>query len=126
MLQAYSLNVAVNPNSAVPFNNIVIEKGQTAILKAPSSIELNKSGVYMIECNASAAASATIQLSRDGLLIPYATSTGTSMNFSSLVQVKNNNCCNNCYSSPTIISILNPTDAVETFTDINIVVTKIC
>ena len=93
MLQAYSLNVTAAANSAIPFNNVTIEKGTTAILSAPGTINLNKAGVYMVSADASSATAATIQLSRDGVLQPQATSTGTSPSFTTLVQVSRNNCC---------------------------------
>lgn len=80
----------------------------------------------MIACNASAAAASTIQLAKDGVLLKEAQSTGTSPAFVTLVQVpkNNSNCC--CYSSPTIVQIINPTTASETLTSLNIVVTKVC
>lgn len=122
MLQAYSLNVTAAANSAIPFNNVTIEKGTTAILSAPGTINLNKAGVYMVSADASSATAATIQLSRDGVLQPQA----TSPSFTTLVQVSRNNCNCNCITSPVVIRLVNPTAAAETFTDANIVVTKIC
>ena len=126
MLQAYSLNVTAAANSAIPFNNVTIEKGTTAILSAPGTINLNKAGVYMVSADASSATAATIQLSKDGVLQPQATSTGTSPSFTTLVQVSRNNCNCNCITSPVVLRLANPTAAAETFTDANIVVTKVC
>lgn len=123
MLEAYSLNVAVAANSAIPFNNVTIEKGCTARLPSPATVELNKCGVYMVAVDASATAAATIQLYKDGVMQPQAQSTGTSPSFTTLVQVDHNNCgC--CCTSPTLVQIRTP--AAATFTDANIVVTKIC
>ena len=123
MLEAYSTNVTVTANGAIPFNNVTIEKGCTARLSAPATIELNKCGVYMVAVDASATASNTIQLYKDGVAQMQAQSTGETVSFVTLVQVdKNNNCC--CCSSPTTLQIL--ADTAVTFTNCNVCVTKVC
>lgn len=123
MLEAYSSNIAVTADSAIPFNSVSVEKGCTARLTSPTTIELNKCGAYMIECDVSATAATTIQLSKDGVLQPQAISTGTSPSFLTLVQVdKNNSCC--AYSSPVVLRVINT--VAGTLTDANIVVTKLC
>ena len=123
MLEAYSSNVAVTANSAIPFNSVSIEKGCTARLTSPTTIELNKCGVYMVECDVSTTAATTIQLSKDGVLQPQAISTGTSPSFLTLVQVDKNNSCCAC-SSPVVLRVINT--VAGTLTDANIVVTKLC
>lgn len=123
MLEAYSLNVAVAANAAIPFNNISLEKGCTARLSSPATIQLNKCGVYMVAVEASAAAAATIQLYKDDVAQPQAISTGTSPSFVTLVQVDHNNCGCAC-ASPTLLQVKTP--AAATFTDASIVVTKVC
>jgi len=125
MLEAYSLNVTVPTDSAIPFNNVTIRKGCTVELNGVSTIELNKCGVYMVEVDASSAAATTIQLFKEGVAQAQAQSTGTSPSFTTLVQVSENNSkC--CCSSPTNIQIRNAGDASATFTDVNVVVTKVC
>ena len=123
MLEAYSLNVTVAADSPIPFNNVSLEKGCTAVLPSPSTIELNKCGIYMVEVDASSAASATIQLFKNGVAQPQAQSTGTSPSFTTLVQVDHNN-SNCCCASPTSIQVRSIT--ASTYTDINVVVTKVC
>lgn len=123
MLEAYSTNVTVTANSAIPFNAVSVEKGNTAVLTSPTTIELNKCGVYMVSVDVSAAAANTIQLSKDGVLQPQAQSTGTSPSFVTLVQVDRNNTCCAC-SSPTVLRVIATT--AGTLTDANIVVTKVC
>ena len=125
MLNAYSLNTTVAANTAIPFNNITLKKGCTAEFNGVSAIELNKAGVYMIECDASSAASATIQLFKDGVAQPQAQSTGLSPAFTTLVQVPSNNSCA-CCSSPVTVQVKNAGTASATFTDVNICVTKVC
>lgn len=125
MLEAYSLNIEVAADAAIPFNNVSLEKGCTVKLQSPGTIALNKCGVYMVSCDGSAAASTTIQLYKDGVAQPQAQSTGGTPAFITLVQVDHNNCgC--CCSSPTTLQVLNVGDAAATFTDINVCVTKIC
>lgn len=125
MLQTYSTNVEVAVDAAVPFNNVYIEKGCSAVESGPSTIQLNRSGVYMVSVNASAAAASTLQLSKDGILQPQAQSTGLNPSFISLIQVPTNNtAC--CASSPTVLQLINSGAAVSTLTDVNVVVTKVC
>lgn len=124
MLEAYSTNVTVTANGAIPFNRVAVEKGCTAKLTSPSTIELNKCGVYMVAVDASAGASNTIQLYKDGVAQTQAQSTGTSMGFVCLVQVDKNNCGCNCCSSPVSLNVIAST--AGTLTNANVVVTKIC
>ena len=135
MLEAYSTNIAVATNSAIPFNNVSIEKGCTAKIESSATISLNKSGVYMVEVDAAAipttAGVMSIQLSKDGVLQPQAQSAVTgattdvdNMSFTTLVQVKEDNTCN-CCSSPTVIKVVN-TGVPATYNIANICVTKIC
>lgn len=125
MLEVYSLNVTAAADASFSLDNVTIEKGCTARLIGNSTIQLNKCGVYMVSCDGSAAAAATIQLKKDGVLQPQAQSVGTSPSFMTLVQVPNNN-TNSCCSSPTTLQIVNPTAASETLTNLNVCVTKVC
>ena len=123
MLEAYSLNVAVEADYYVPFNSTSIIKGCTATKPSADTIDLNKCGVYMVSVDASAEASTTLQLYKDGVAQPQAQSTGLTPSFTTLVQVDKNNSCCAC-SSPTTIQIHNST--ATTLTNANITVTKIC
>ena len=125
MLEAYSTNVTVAVDTPIPFNNVTIQKGCTARLSSPSIIQLNKCGVYMVSVDASSAATSTIQLYKNGVAQPQAQSTGGTPAFTTLVQVTENNTCA-CCSSPTILQVLNVGEAEATFTDANIVITKVC
>lgn len=125
MLQAYSLNVTVPTDSAVPFNNVSVKKGCTVNMNGVSSIELNKCGVYMVSVDSSAVAASTLQLFKNGIAQAQAQATGTTPSFVSLIQVpQNNSCC--CCSEPTVIQVKNVGDASATLSDANIVVTKVC
>lgn len=124
MLEAYSLNITVPADSIIPFNNVTLQKGCTAVLSGNSTIQLNKCGVYMVEVDASAASAATIQLFKDGVAQAQAQSTGTSPSFTTLVQVTENNSCCPC-SSPTTLQVKNTGTSAATFTNANIVITKV-
>ena len=124
MLQAYSTNVTVAANTSIPFNSVTVEKGCTTNLSSPTTIQLNKCGVYMVTCDVSATTATTIQLRRDGVLLPQAQSTGNSPSFTALIQVQHDNCKCNCCESPTILQVVNT--VAGTLTDANIVVTKLC
>ena len=135
MLELYSLNTTVEQNGSIPFNNVDLAKGCSAILTAPGTVQFNKSGVYMVDVSASitpaAAGDVSIQLAKNGLLDPGATSiaTGaadstTTLSFTTLVQVKENNtCC--CNTSPTTIQLIN-TGQAGTFPIVGMTITKIC
>lgn len=123
MLEAYSTNVAVAADAAIPFNNVVIQKGNTAVLSGAQTVELNKCGVYMVEIDGTASASTTVQMTKNGVAQPQAQSTGTTFGFQTLVQVpRSNTSC--CCSSPTLIQFT--ADAAVTLTNVNVVVTKVC
>lgn len=123
MLEIFGANIPVVANTPVAFNNVSVKKGCTAELESPSTIQLNKCGVYMVEFNASSATALTIQMSKDGVLQPQAQSTGTNPSFTTLVQVDRNN-SNCCCSSPVEIGFIPSADG--TLTDANVCVTKIC
>lgn len=122
MLEAYSIDVTVTENGAVPFNSVSLNKGCTAVLSSPSTIELNRCGVYEVSVSASSATAQTIQLSKDGVLQPQAQSTGTSPSFVTLVQVPQNNTCCVC-TSPVVLRVIAST--AGTLTDANITVKRV-
>lgn len=122
MIEAYSTNITVGADTNIPFNSVSLQKGCTVTKSSTDTFNLNKCGVYMVSVDASTGTSTTIQLMKNGVLQPQAQSTGITPSFTTLVQVPNNN--SNCpCSSPTTIQIQNTT--AGTFTDANIVITKI-
>lgn len=133
MLQGYSENITINAEQPIPYNNVSIEKGCTAKLIAPATIQFNKCGVYMVSFNMSASSATagdiSAQLSKNGVLQPQAIATqsveagGTgNISFLTLVQVPFNN--SNCPCvSPTTVQVIN--SIAVTDADVNIVVTKV-
>ena len=123
MLQAYSLNVDVPAETAVPFKNVTVDKGCSTELSGDSTIRLNECGVYKVHFDGSSSASTTVQLYVNGVAQPQAQSTGASLGFDTLVQVPTNNCNCPC-ASPITIQVLNVADAAATLVNANILVTK--
>lgn len=135
MLQVYSSNLTMAANAAFPFNNVVLDKGCGERLSAPATIQLNQRGVYLVEVNGYATGAAAgddvIQLYVNGLPVPQAQDSFTAaaatidnFGFKTFVQVAENNCNCNCFTSPTILQVLNGEQAL-TDAYINVVVTKI-
>ena len=123
MLQAYSIGVDVAANGIVPFNNVVIDKGCAENLTGVGTIELEKAGMYLVLVDGAASVSTTIQLIRNGVALPQAQATGTSLAFSAFIQVPNNNCNCTCRASPVTLQLKNTTEA--TFPNVNIVIRKV-
>ena len=122
MLEVYSTDIDVAANTAIPFQNVSLKKGCTAELAGTNTITLNKCGVYMVSFDGSAEASTTVELYKNGVAQPQAQSTGITPSFETLVQVPENNSCCPCTSGVSL-QIVNTT--ATTFTNANVVVTKV-
>ena len=105
MIQIYSTNINFAENSAIPFENIVLDKGCAEKLSAPATIELEQRGVYLVKVDGfgtgSEAGTDTVQLYVNGVAQAQAQSQFTTttagisnFGFNCLVQVAQNNC--NC------------------------------
>ena len=136
MLQVYSSNVDVAANTPYPFEYTVIDKGPAESLSGASTIQLNQRGVYLVEADGYATASAAtpveVQLYVNGVAQPQAISSFTTdianvgnFGFKTFVKVFQNNCNNCCLSGPTSLQLINGATAVED-AHINVVITKIC
>ena len=135
MFQGYSTNVDVAANAVCPLNSVVIDKGNAEQLVGAGTIQLNRCGVYLVECDGyctpTAATEVSFQLYKNGLPQPQAISAFTGVadtigvfGFKTFVQCANNN-TNCCCSSPTTLQIMNGDTAVEGL-HINVCVAKIC
>lgn len=123
MLEAYSSNITVTANQAIPFNNLVLKKGCTAELITPTTIQFNRCGVYCVACDISTGTSSTIQLYKDGIAQPQTISEGVTPHIYTFVVATEN--ANNCPCTiPTTIQIID--DTAGTLTNASIKVTKIC
>lgn len=138
MIQLYSNGVTVLSETAIPLENIALKKGCSVTNSGTRTLLFNKAGTYKIDVTASAnsvtatTGEITIQLAKNGVLQPGALSEETvasttaihALAFSALVVVPEDNSCK-CCKSPTIVTIVN--EGVDaTFSNINVVVTKIC
>ena len=136
MIQAYSNNIAVPANTAIPLNNLKIDKGCSQSLAAPSTIQLKKRGVYIVSVDgfgsAAAAGDISVQLAVNGVLQPDAISSASvaaansivPLGFKALVRVQQDDtkCC--CSSATDLSFITGATDITDLH--FNAVVTKLC
>lgn len=124
MLEAYSENITVDSNTAIPFYSVSVNKGASAVLSSPTTIEFNNKGAYAVTINSSLATATSVQLFKNGVAQPQAQSTGTNPGFTTLVQVGQNNCgC--CCTSPTVVQIKNTGSASSDFTICKVTIVKL-
>lgn len=123
MIQGYSISVDVGADSFIPFNNVIVDKGCCEKFTGVGTVELDKAGIYFVHVDGVASASTTIQLVKNGVALPQAQSTGTTLGFSTLIQVPGNNCSCSCKTSPVTIQLHNET--AGTLSNVNIVVYKL-
>lgn len=136
MLQIYSTNLAVEANAPFVFNNVVLDKGCGERLNDPSTIALEKRGIYLVEMDGFATSAAvtevSIQLYVNNMPLPQAITTFVpaavtdtrTFGFKTFVRILENNCNGNCLTVPTTLQFMNGT-TVLTNAHINVVVTKI-
>lgn len=123
MLEAYSSNLTVVANQAIPFNNLVLKKGCTAELITPTTVQFNKCGVYCVACDVSAGTSSTITLYKDGVAQPWTSSEGVTPHIYTFVVAEKN--ASDCPCTiPTTIQILD--DTAGTLTNASLKITKVC
>lgn len=137
MLQVYSNNLAVEANTAFPFNNVIVDKGCAESLSAPATIQLNQRGIYLVEMDGfatpDAATEVSVQLIVNGVaqpqaissFVPAAITDTRTFGFKTFVRVQQNNCPCNCLTSPTTLQFMNGDTALSD-AHINVVITKIC
>jgi hypothetical protein len=137
VLEAYSQNVSVQQNVAVPFNSSSIDKGCAIEKTAANTINLNRCGVYEVNFDATLSTAGTsgnvqVQMMKNDVLQPQAVAAATSaatgsivsLSFSTFVQVSENN-SNCCCSSPTVLRFMNIGPAA-TYVQANVTIRKIC
>ena len=136
MLQVYSSNLAVEANAPFVFNNVALDKGCGERLISPSTIALERRGVYLVEMDGfatpDAATEVAIQLYVNNVpqpqaittFVPAAVTDTRTFGFKTFVRVLENNCNCNCLTTPTILQFMNGTTAL-TDAHINVVVTQI-
>lgn len=141
MIEIYSKNITVGENELIPFNIVSLKKGATVTNSGSYELVFNQCGIYQLTLSAVAAPAAaaepaetstastiSVNLIKDGVVIPQAqseeTSTGAAaLSFSTLVQVNRNN--NPCVCSTPVICSIRNTGVAATFSNIDVVVTKI-
>ena len=116
MIKTYKFTTKKNNTATfIPFNNIAKDKGCDSLLSAPSTVQINRQGVYNshVNCSISPAVAGDyiVQLYVDGVAQPEAMARFTgvvdnyeTLSFDDLVTVARGN-CNCCYSSPTLLQV---------------------
>lgn len=135
MIEVYSKNLTVLAGSALPLNNVALDKGCDCSLSGAATINLNKRGAYRIAVTVDAIASTggniQLRLHKSGVAQPQAgaevtasdTTSIHTMSFETLVQVaQDNSCC--CCKSPVGIQIMNEGVAI-TLESLDVVVTRV-
>lgn len=128
MIEVYSNNVSVPAGATVPLDNEVLRKGCTAT-KSGNTINLNRCGVYQVNCECSASAAGTLQLQKNNVLQPQAIldmTNAQAASFSTLVQVQHNNCPCDCDTAQVSLSVVNTETEAVPITTFNLTVTKLC
>ena len=128
MIEVYSNNVSVPAGATVPLDNEVLRKGCTAT-KSGNTINLNRCGVYQVNCECSASAAGTLQLQKNDVLQPQAIldmTNAMAASFSTLVQVQHNNCPCDCNTAPVSLSVVNTETEAVPIATFNLTVTKLC
>lgn len=139
MIELYSTNESVATGSAIPLDNVSLQKGITAVSSGASAINLNTRGIYEVTFDASVTASEvpttdpvlSVQLEKDNVAQPQAQSSVTPadtttvyhLSFTTLIQVN----CNNhpgVSGAPVSITLVN-NGAPATFKNVNVCVTKL-
>ena len=80
MIQVYSKDVAVTPNSNVQFNTVALKTGSTVTMEGTTQLNINRSGIYRIEFAGYGASNTDngtigVQLVVDGKEVPQAEAT---------------------------------------------------
>lgn len=137
MVNSYTnTSLAVITNEAITFNNNFIQTGCTVTHSAGSAtFALNKPGFYFVTFNGIAATEAagdiTVQLQQNGVNVPSALTTASSttaltdienLSFSTIIQVKPSCCAVDNNVNLTLVN----TGVPATFSNVNVVITKLC
>ena len=138
MVNSYTnTSLAVITNEAITFNNNSVQTGCTVTHSAGSAtFALNKPGFYFVTFNGIAAATeaigdVTVQLQQNGVNVPGALTTSAlttaltdieSLSFSTIIQVKPSCCAVDNNVNLTLVN----TGVPATFSNVNIVITKLC
>ena len=80
MIQVYSKDIAITPNSNVQFNTVALKTGSTVTMQDSTQLSINRSGIYRIEFVGYGASSTDnsmigVQLVVDGKEVPQAEAT---------------------------------------------------
>lgn len=133
MIEAYSENITVAADSAIPLETTALKAGCSVARNGSASFHFNRAGIYEVTCSATVTASAAgliaIQLVKDQVPQPQSvagttaadTTSSHAMSFSTLVRVTPQNCCD---SVPVNVFVKN-IGVAAVFDTIDVVVKKV-
>lgn len=110
--------------SPIEFTSIGLSKGRNAIQATETTLIIGCPGIYEITFNGTTTAAGTVQLYVNGEEVNGATSIGTTLAFTALIQV-NPNCCAVTNNLPARIQVINDGEAALTLTNVALTIIKV-
>lgn len=108
----------------IEFTSVGISKCRNVTQTTETTLTIGCPGIYKITFNGTATAAGTVQLYVNGEEINGATSTGTTLAFTALIQV-NPNCCAMTNNLPARIQVMNNGAAALTLTNVTLTIIKV-
>lgn len=137
MIQVYSDGLDVAAGATIPLNSISYLKGNSAAHTAPATVALMKRGVYLVKVDAygipADAGNFGVQVAVNGIPRLDAINEATAavgdyaaVSTNCIITVARSDCPCNCVSSPTTVTLVNPSDVGATDAHYNLIITKLC
>ena len=108
----------------IEFTSVGISKCRNVTQTIETTLTIGCPGIYEITFNGTATAAGTVQLYVNGEEINGATSTGTTLAFTALIQI-NPNCCAMTNNLPARIQVINDGAAALTLTNVALTTIKV-
>ena len=125
MMYVYTISEqTVEAAAPIEFTSVGISKGRNITQATETTLIIGCPGIYEITFNGAATAAGTVQLYINGEQVNGATSNGTTLAFTALIQV-NPNCCAVTNNLPARIQVINNGAAALTLTNVALPIIKV-
>lgn len=125
MMYVYTVSEQTTEVAApIEFTSIGLSKGRNATQATETTLIIGCPGIYEITFNGIATTAGTVQLYVNGQEVNGATSIGTTLAFTALIQV-NPNCCAVTNNLPARIQVINDGAAALTLTNVALTIIKV-
>lgn len=125
MMYVYTISEqTVEAAAPIEFTSVGISKCRNVTQTTETTLIISCPGIYEITFNGTATAAGTVQLYMNGTEINGATSTGTTLAFTTLIHV-NPNCCAVTNNIPARIQVINGGAAALTLTNVALTIIKV-